>query len=236
MEEKVNMQILADFIKAVFYCLIIHFINYSFRLPAVFSILPLMLLLLAYMLFTRHWNNQKRQYAFLIPYVVEYFGYCLYFYNRGHLMPITALGMTAILTAWGVLCIECLTKDKKRNVIGFLALALVAFVSYFGIWKYYSVKAYTLADKLMATQTISVQLGEEADLLSAELNSVFYSRPEVKFSLAELADPASESEKDTAALYAAYKAGLSDANGRYIKALVMEGEALDHKLHETDGK
>ena len=189
-----------------------------------------------FMMFTRYWKNKKRQYAFLIPYVAEYFGFCLYFYNRGHLMPVTALCMTAILTAWGVLCIECLTKNAKRNVIGFLALALVATASYFGIWGYYFAKAESVACKVLNTQTVNAELGREADLLSAELNAVFYSKPEVTFSLEELAVPADESSKDTEALYAAYRAGLSASDGRYIKALVTEGEALDHKLHETDGK
>ena len=227
------MQLYVDFLKALLYCAVIQFINYSFKLPAVFSILPLMLFLIAFMLFTREWKNKMRQYVFLAVYVLEYFGFLLYFYDKGHLMPITALCMSAILTAWGVLCIECLTKDKKRNVIGFATLALVAVVAYAGIWVYYSAKAESLADEVLSAQTIGKQLGEEADRLSAELNVVFYSKRDVAFSLKELADPEKIGSKDPDQLFEEYKAGIASAGGKYVRALVMEGVELDHKLHEA---
>jgi len=227
------MQLFIDLLKALLYCAVIQFINYSFKLPAVFSILPLMLFLIAFMLFTREWKNKKRQYVFLITYVLEYFGFLLYFYDKGHLMPITALCMSAILTAWGVLCIECLTKDKKRNLIGFATLILVAVVAYLGIWVYYSAKAESLADKVLTAQAINKQLCEEADRLTTELNVVFYSEKDVVFSLKELADPKKVGSKDPDQLFEEYKAGISSADGKFIKALVLEGVELDHKLHEV---
>lgn len=236
-QENEAVVIIKDVIKAFFYSGIIHFVNYSLKLPAVFSILPPMLLLLAFMLFTRYWKNKKRQYAFLIPFVAAYFGFCLYFYNRGRLMPFTAACMTAILATWGVLCIECFVRDKKRNLIGFSVLFIVALLAYFGIWKYYSVKAESVLEKVVAADALEDSLGREADALSRELNVVFYAKPKLTFRLTSLADRGSVQEADALKLFGEYQKGLAGAEGKWIRTLVREGENLSKELEnlsETD--
>lgn len=211
--------IIKEFLKSVFYSAIIHFMNYSLKLPAIFSVLPLMVLILLVMLFTRYWKNKKRQYAFLIPYVAEYFGYCLYFYNRGHLMVLTATCMTAILAVWGVLCIECFTKNVKRNLIGFVILALVATGAYLGIWKYYSVKIKDGAEKIAVIDAAQPELAAKTDELLTELNAVFYQKKKVTFRVSEVIKKAKEEELNAkdgewiSSRYQEFQKELADVKG-----------------------
>lgn len=236
-QENETVVIIKDFLKFVLYSGIINFINYSLRLPAVFSILPLMILLLMIMLFTRYWKNKKRQYAILIPYVAEYFGFCLYFYNRGELMPLTALCMTAILAAWGVFCIECLCKDKKKNLTGLVLLALVAAGAYFGLWAYYSQMAQKVTQKFATAPSVDLALAQEVDSVSKELNVVFYSKQRVTFQLANVigkmameTDPGKRGEISD--IYEHYVGNLKSAEGKWIKTLVFEGEELSKNLEK----
>ena len=231
-EENDTTVIIKDFIKAIFYCVLIQFINYCLKLPAILSILPLMALLLAFMLFTRYWNNKKRQYAFLIPFVAEYFGFVLYFYNRGHLMFLTAFCMTAILAAWGVVCIECFVKEKKRNLIGFLTLALVALIAYFLIWNYYSAKAQAIVRKNAETTAISerVSIGEQTDALCRELNVVFYGKTRLTFRAQEAAQTALERGGVYQSLDQEMRVNLSKVQGKWISSLFREARTLSENM------
>ena len=218
-----------EFIKSTFTCAIIHFINYSFRLPAIFSVLPLMMLILLFMLFTRYWEDKKRQYVFLIPYVAEYFGFCLYFYNRGSLMPLTAVCMTAILAAWGVVSIECFVKNVRRNAIGFLAFAIVCIVAYGTIGINYSVKAKAAVEKVAGAEEFSEDLAKETDAACRELNAVFYGKTKVTFQLEALAEEL-KTQDDKLSLWREFQRDLSAADGKWISALVKEGESLSIKM------
>ena len=197
-----------------------------------------MALLLAFMLFTRYWKNKKRQYAFLIPFVAEYFGFVLYFYNRGHLMFLTAFCMTAILATWGVVCIECFVKEKKRNLIGFLTLALVALTAYFLIWNHYSVKAQAMVRKNAETTALSerVSVGEQTDELCRELNAVFYAKTRLTFRAREVAQTALERGGAYQSLDSKMRANLSKAQGKWISSLFHEAKALSENMENIAEK
>lgn len=229
--EDEKVLVIKEFLRSILYCAVINFINHSLMLPTIFSILPLMLLIFLFMMFTRYWKNKKRQYAFLIPYVVEYFGFCLYFYNRGNLMILTAICMTAILAVWGVLCIECFVKNAKRNLIGFLILALVAGGAYFTIWKYYDNRAMNAVHEITANGVLPEEKATEVDALGKELNVVFYSKKRVKFLLAEVVK---ETQGDTSSeefkLYQDFTENLKKADGKWISTLVMEEIDLSQNL------
>lgn len=232
--------VIKEFLKSVFTCGIIHFMNYSLRLPAIFSILPLMVLILLIMLFTRYWKNKKRQYAFLIPYVAEYFGFCLYFYNRGHLMPVTAACMTAILAVWGVLCIECFTKSAKRNVIGLLVFALVTTGGYVGIWQYYEVRSKDVVNKNLAVgpKMPTEALMTETDELLTELNAVFHSKKKITFQFGEMMKNAADGETNDPdgmppyAFYAEFQEKLENAEGKWAGKLFDAGVDISQKYKE----
>ena len=224
-----------EFIKSTFTCAIIHFINYSFRLPAIFSVVPLMMLMLLFMLFTRYWEDKKRQYVFLIPYVAEYFGFCLYFYNRGSLMPLTAVCMTAILAAWGVVCIECFVKNVRRNVIGILAFVLTCLVAYAVLGINYSVKARAAVEKVAGAEVLSGELAKGTDDACRELNAVFYGKTKVTFQLETLAEDL-KTQDDVLSLWQEFQRNLSAADGKWISALVKEGESLSIKMEKFSSK
>ena len=221
-----------EFIRSTFYGAIIHFLNYSLRLPAIFSLIPLMILILIIMLFKREQKNKKRQYAFLIPYVAEFFGFCLYFYDRGNLMFVTAGCMTAILATWGVICIECFAKNKKKNVIGFATLLAVACAAYFGIWAYYNAQAKDMTERIASTQSPDVALAGEADALCKEINAVFYSKTKLIFQYKMAAENAAQSE-GFAALCQKFKGNLEKIEDKWISSLFREAETLSKEAENT---
>ena len=224
-EKDPKVLLITDFIKSLIYSLGIHFVSYCFKLPSVYSVIPLMVLILLIMLFTREWNDKKRQYAFLIPYVAEYFGFVLYFHDRGHLMPLTAVCMTAILAVWGVICIECFSYDKKKNLIGFVSFALVAVIAYVGIWANYSAKSEQMVKKLRESAEISETLGREADALCTELNSVFYSKKKIVFQLEKIVR--GEIEKESVMQdYQTFRVNIKSIDGKWISSLFSEAEKI----------
>lgn len=225
-ERDPKVEILLDVVKSTLYGLGIHIVNYSFRLPAVFSVLPLMLLLFFVTLFTRKTHDKKRQYAFFIPYVLEYFVFCLYFYNKGRLMPLTAACMTAILAAWGIVCIECFTKDARKNVIGFLTLLLVAAGAIFLIWNHYSGKARDAVTRIVQAKGPEQAPASEVDLLSKELNVVFYSKPNLKFRFTEVSGNYESENGEYRKLYEEFLETLTKADGNWIGALFDAQEKM----------
>lgn len=241
-ESNPTVIIIKEFLKSVFSSGIIHFMNYSLGLPAIFSTVPLMVLILLVMLFTRYWNNKKRQYAFLIPYVAEYFGFCLYFYNRGRLMPVTAVCMTAILAVWGVLCIECFTKNAKRNVIGFLVFALVTILAYTGIWQYYEAKSKDVIKKNVAVgpKTPEEALMTETDELLTELNAVFHSKKKVTFQFSEMIKKSKNEEyygtdrMQPYAFYLEFQEKLETVKGKWAGELFGAGVEISQKYKEFE--
>ena len=218
-ERDPRVVILLDIVKSAIYGLGIHIVNYSFRLPAVYSVLPLMLLLFCVTLFSRATHDKKRQYAFGIPYVLEYFGFCLYFYNKGSLMPITAICMTAILAVWCVVCIECFTKDAKKNLIGFLALLLVAAGAIFLISNHYSEKARDAVEKIVQAKGPEQAPASEVDALSRELNVVFYSKPNLKFRFTEVSGNYGSENGEYRKLYEEFVETLTTVDEKWIGAL-----------------
>ncbi|MBR4733238.1 MAG: hypothetical protein IK081_10765 [Lachnospiraceae bacterium] len=218
-ERDPRVVILLDIAKSAIYGLGIHIVNYSFRLPAVYSVLPLMLLLFCVTLITRATHDKKRQYAFGIPYVLEYFGFCLYFYNKGSLMPLTAICMTAILAVWCVVCIECFTKDAKKNLIGFLTLLLVAAGAIFLIWNHYSEKARDAVVKIVQAKGPEQAPASEVDALSRELNVVFYSKPNLKFRFTEVSGNYESENGEYRKLYDEFVETLTTVDGKWIGAL-----------------
>lgn len=223
-----------EFVKSIFYSAVIHFINHSLKLPAVFSVVPLMILSFLIILFTREWNNKKRQYAFLIPYVAEYFGFCLYFYNGGKLMPITAACMAVILAVWGVFCIECVTKNKKRLVIGLLVFAIVTAGSELLIWSHYSAKAQAAVQKIKDTPRITEEFITETDDICQELNVVFYQKNRLNFRLKEIVTNELVSREEREEYYQEFRENLSKADGKWISSLIEEEIELSKKLENFD--
>lgn len=218
-ERDPRIVIFLEIVKSAIYGIGINIVNYSFRLPAVFSVLPLMLLLLCITLFTRATHDKKRQYAFWIPYVLEYFFFCLYFYNKGRLMPLTATCMTMILAVWGVVCIECFTKNAKKNLIGFLALLTVAAGAIFLIWNNYSGKAREAVTKIVQAKEPNQRLAVEVDVLSKELNVVFYSKPNLKFRFTEVSGNYESENGEYRKLYDEFMETLSKVDEKWIGAL-----------------
>lgn len=234
-QESETVTIIKDFLKFLLYSAIIHFINYSLQLPTVFSIVPPVILLLLIILFTRYWKNKKRQYAILVPYVAVYFGFCLYFYNRGELMPLTASCMTAILAVWGVVCIECIGKGAKRTLIGVLILAMVAGGAYAGIWAYYSGKAKAVTQKVASAPEISGTLAGEVDALSKELNTVFYAKEKINNQFYEImsklgteTDSAKRNELNS--VYQQFLENLKNADGKWIHTIVTGEESIKKSM------
>ena len=146
-------------------------------------------------------------------------------------MILTAICMTAILAVWSVLCIECFVKNAKRNLIGFLILALVAGGAYFAIWKYYDNRAMNAVHEITANGVLSEEKAAEVDALGKELNVVFYSKKRVKFLLAEVVK---ETQGDTSSeefrLYQDFTENLKKADGKWISTLVMEEIDLSQNL------
>ena len=238
-EKDPRVVIATEFVKSAFYGIIIHLLNFSMMNATVYSVLPLMLLILLIMLFTRkEWhNNKKRQYAFLIPYVLEYFGICFYFYNRGKLLPVAALCMTAILATWGVICIECFQKNAKHNLIAFLILAVVAGTAYFSLWEYYTVRTKAMAERVTAETTPSVQFGSEVDDFCEELHVVFYSGRRFSFRLSEVAQELAGSGRGCEKFWQEFRGNISDENKKWISTMETEGKNLAinyEKLRDSD--
>ena len=231
-ERDPKVVILLEIVKSTIYGLGIHILNYSFGLPVVFSVIPLMILLLFVTLFTRKTHDKKRQYAFSIPYVLEYFGFCLYFYNKRSLLPLAAVCMTAVLTVWGIVCIECFTKDVKKNLIGFLAMLLVATGAIFLIWDHYSEKARDAVTMIAQAEKLEQVTAREVDALSRELNVVFYSKPNVKFRLAEISGYREDENGEYQRFYEEFVKTLSKADGDWIKVL-FEGQLKMSKSIEN---
>ena len=219
-----------EFVKSIFYSAVINFINHSLRIPAVFFFFLLMVLALLIILFTREWHNKKRQYAFLIPYVAWYFAFCFYFYNGGKLMPITAACMAAILAVWGVICIECFTKNKKRLVIGLLVFAIVTAGSEFLIWNHYSAKAQEAVQKIKDTPRITETFITEMDDICQELNVVYYQKNRLNFRLKEIVTNELVSKEEREEYYQEFRRNLSKADGKWISSLIAEEIELSKKL------
>ena len=225
-ERDPRIVIILEFVKSAIYGIGINIVNYSFRLPAIFSVLPLMLLLLCITLFTIATHDKKRQYAFSIPYVLDYFVFCLYFYNKGSIMPLTAICMTFILAVWGIVCIECFTKDAKKTLIGLLAVLLVAAGAIFLIWNNYSGKAREAVTKIVQAKKPEQTLASEVDALSRELNAVFYSKSDLAFQFAEAERNYDEQTDEYRRLYDEFLETLSKTDEKWISTLFAQQEKL----------
>lgn len=228
-EENRTLAVPKEFVKSLLSSAIIHFINYSLNLPAIYSVIPLMILILIFMLFTRGWDHKVRQYAFLIPYVAEYFGFLIYFYNKGKLMPVTACCMTVVLAVWGVVCIECIAKSKKRTAAGFVIFVVIAAIAIVGVCGYYSALAKDQVEKIKNVRVPDEKLGEETDALCQELNSVFYAKRKLKFSLAEVARSGVQTTEEKEA-WRELQENLVKSDGKWISTLYKSSETLTRRL------
>lgn len=232
-QENGTKVIVTEFLKSSFYSAVIQFMNYSLKLPAIFSVLPVMVLILLIMLFTRYWNNKRRQYAFLLPYVAWYFFFCLYFYNRGKLMFLTASCMTAVLAVWGVICVECFTKNVRRNVTGILVLAVVSASAYLAIWSHYSNLAEA-AIKQVAQTEIGAQdfYASDVDDLCRELDVVFYAKKKAVFWLRVLEHSAIYDGEPYATTYRELQNTFSQVQDHWIGTLTGEVGRISEELSQ----
>ena len=228
-EENRTLAVPKEFVKSLLSSAIIHFINYSLNLPAIYSAIPLMILILLIMLFTRAWDHKVRQYAFLIPYVAEYFGFLIYFYNKGKLMPVTACCMTAVLAVWGVICIECIAKSKKRTVIGLSIFIVMAACAVAGAFGYYSTLAKNQVEKIKDVRVPDEKLGEETDALCQELNAVFCAKRNLNFRLAEVARSGVQTTEEKEA-WQEFQENFVKLDGKWISTLFKSAETMAKRL------
>ena len=164
--------------------------------------------------------------------MLEYFFFCLYFYNKGRLMPLTATCMTVILAVWGVVCIECFNKNAKKNLIGFLALLTVAAGAIFLIWNNYSGKAREAVTKIVQAKEPNQRLAGEVDVLSKELNVVFYSKPNLKFRLAEVSGNYENENGEYRKFYDEFMETLMGTDEKWISTLFTQQENLSKKVED----
>ena len=229
-----------EFFKSILYSGIIQLLSFSLRIPAVYSVLPLMLLIFVIMIFTRDWNNKKRQYAFLIPYVLEYFGCVLYFYNNGRLMPVTATCMAVILAVWGVVCIECFPKkdflaenraelekrNERRLLIGLLIFFATVAIAETAIWFYYENKANETVREVMTVEVATPALGKHVDEVCDELNAVYYSKTKLHFKTEAALTDTENGNEVSAVLYSQFKGEVKASTKKGIGSLFRAAELL----------
>ena len=109
---------------------------------------------------------------------------------------------------------------------GRLLLMLVAAGAIFLIWNHYSGKARDAVTRIVQAKGPEQAPVSEVDLLSKELNVVFYSIPNLKFRFAEVSGNYESENGEYRKLYEEFVETLTKADGNWIGTLFDAQEKM----------